>query len=119
MFTRLIGDARFDVLSGTSLQGYVDIAPAALVRVLGKPDEGDEYKVSGEYAFRNASGVVFTLYDWKSTTLYDTEAYNGGVALTPEAFWAQNAAVPIHIGGASKNKAQLVEFIRWLKDVVK
>ncbi len=89
---------RTEEFFGGSLQGECLISPARLVEVFGKPSESDGYKVSGEYTFHNPeTGEAFTLYDWKSTTLYDD--YEGNPAPTPEEFWASTEQYPFHIGG--------------------
>jgi len=88
---------------GTSLQGYISIAPATLVKLFGTPDTCDEYKVSGEYVFKDDKGRVFTLYDWKDTTLYDREC------VTPEERWASTNAYNFHIGATSNHIASIAE----------
>jgi hypothetical protein len=97
--------------NGTSLQGYVDIAPATLVKVFGEPNESDGYKVSGEYVFTDDKGNVFTLYDWKSTTLYDPEY------MRPSDLWAMTEPWEIHIGGAGGDWEAFREWL--LKEVAK
>jgi hypothetical protein len=84
-----------DSANGTCLQGYVVLKPAALVRRFGEPQEGDGYKVSGEYIFEDSKGNIYTLYDWKSTTLYDCEA-----ALRPSELWASEELFKFNIGGS-------------------
>jgi len=79
---------------GGSLQGYVSISPALLVKIFGKPEDSDEYKVSGEYCFRHVdSGKTYTLYDWKCTSLYYSSYPS------PKKFWAQTEKYEFHIGG--------------------
>jgi hypothetical protein len=85
--------------AGTHLVGEVFVAPATLRAVFGEPKEADGYKVSGEYIFEGINGEVFTVYDWKVTTLYDT--YEDDPAPTPAEFWASQVAHPFHIGGCS------------------
>lgn len=101
-------------ICGTSLQGYVTLVPASLVRVCGRSEHTDDYKVSGQYCFKSANGAVFTLYDWKSTTLYGTEAYRGGEAMTPDEFWASEEPFIFNIGGY--DKSELDDFITFLKE---
>lgn len=80
---------------GGSLQGYINSAPALLVKIFGKPGESDGYKVSGEYKFKKESdGRIFYIYDWKMTTLYDD--YED--IPTPEEFWASNEPYRFHVG---------------------
>jgi len=99
-------------IHGTSLIGTFTVSPKRLVDVFGIPDKSDEYKVSGEYAFtrRGDPKIVFTLYDWKSTSLYD-DSYE-----TPVQFWGSNSPYGFHIGGHSRK--YLTEFTNWLKDQV-
>lgn len=85
-----------DFRGGTSLQGYVSIAPARLVEIFGEPDESDGYKVSGEYRFE-LNGETFTLYDWKNTDLYEP-GYG-----CPDAFWKSTNPYNFHVGGAGKS----------------
>ena len=54
----------------------IRVAPRRLVAVFGPPAKVDGYKVSGEYVFSDAAGSVFTVYDWKSTTLYEDYVVN-------------------------------------------
>ena len=80
-------------LAGTHKVGEVYVEPFKLRVRFGPPRKSDEYKSSGEYVFKHSSGQVFTLYDWKRTTLYDKEAY------TPAQFWALKEKVLFMIGG--------------------
>lgn len=80
-------------LSGSHKVGEVDIAPSSLVSTFGSPpSKSDQEKTSGEYVFRHLSGQLFTLYDWKMTTLYHPDAY------TPSQFWKLDQKVPFMIG---------------------
>ena len=86
-----------------SLLGYIKLSPAKLVEWFGRStQQTDDYKVSGEYIFSNKDGVVFTLYDWKSTDLYDS------CCLTPDEFWSSTQLYEFHIGGT--NKALINDF---------
>ena len=63
--------------------GYVDeiaIPPARVVRRFETGNSGDNYKVSRQWVFRKGN-LVFTLYDWKSTSLYDPGYWS------PEELW--------------------------------
>lgn len=61
----------------------IEVSPARVVEVFGPPpSRGDEYKTSGEYIFRDEAGRVFTLSDWKATSLWDPSFP------TPEQYWA-------------------------------
>jgi hypothetical protein len=90
---------------GTSLIGHVNTSYAKLVKAFGEPIESDGYKVSGEWVFEDDDGNVFTLYDWKSTNLYDP-----GYPSISE-FRARPEA-RFHIGG--NNKSAVLDFERWL-----
>lgn len=100
---------------GTSRMGDMMIAPADLVLAFGQPGESDGHKVSGEYTFHDEeSGVVFTLYDWKSTSLYDSSGPS------PDKFWSKTIPVPINIGGNHKGgveefKQMIKSHIQWVK----
>lgn len=48
----------------------VILPPAAIIRCFGDGWSGDECKVSRIWTFRKQH-LVFTLYDWKSTSLFD------------------------------------------------
>jgi len=92
---------------GTSLRGQLTVAPADLVARFGKPDAGDGYKTSGEYTFRRDGfdREIFTIYDWKITTLYDGEN-----TLRPDDLWDLESPVDFNIGG----NAPEGEFVTWV-----
>ena len=104
-------------VGGTSNIGNVIVPPASLVAAFGKPGESDEHKVSGEWTFiHQATETVFTLYDWKATSLYDDSL------ITPEEFWANTVPRHINIGGVVGGKVGVEQFkrdilnhIRWIK----
>lgn len=75
----------------THLFGEVELRPAAVVRCFGNGTDSDEFKVSRQWKFKKGD-LVFTLYDWKSTNLYDSEMWS------PEELWASNEPFPLHIG---------------------
>jgi hypothetical protein len=91
---------------GTSFKDSIHVAPQALIAAFGEPVKSDGYKVSGEYVFRNDEGEVFTVYDWKMTTLYDGEN-----TLRPHDLWDLESPIEFHIGGKTGAGA----FIEWLK----
>lgn len=95
--------------SGTSLQGYVRVAPAELVEMFGEPGEGDEYKVSMEYTFKGSDGSVVTLYDWKATSLYDEGCPD------PKDFRGDTAPNQFHVGARHGSKAATL-FIAWMHE---
>lgn len=75
-------------LNGTSLQGYIEISYKELVEKLGKPNDGDGYKVDAEWCVEFEDGTVATIYNYK-----DGRNYNGssGTPKTKITDW--------HIGG--------------------
>ena len=93
---------------GTSLKGSVELAPSRLVEKFGTPQQSDGYKTSGEYTFRGADGLVFCLYDWKASTLYDSDGIH------PDELWASDEPFMFNVGG----NAPASEFIDWLKGEV-
>lgn len=94
----------------TSLKGYIEANYQKLVQILGEPLEGDGYKVSGEWYIEADNGAVVTLYDWKSTDLYDCDYP------TVEEFRQQPSAI-FNIGGNDQYTAQL--FKEWLEEQLK
>ena len=95
--------------NATSLVGEIEIKPSRIVEAFGNPDPSDGYKVSGEYVFLSEDEkAVFTLYDWKWTTLYDETN-----PFTPEEFWKHTEKLSLNIGGHSV--VALPHFKRWIK----
>lgn len=62
-----------DLSNGSSLKGLMLARYCDLVCLLGEPDVCDMYKVSGEWVLQDDEGNIVTLYDWKSTNLYDPD----------------------------------------------
>jgi hypothetical protein len=88
----------------------VQLIPSQLIETFGNPLTSDEYKVSGEYVFKNKKdGTIFTLYDWKYTSLYDSSG------LTPDKFWKLEKPVWFNIGG----KCYPGDFESWIKKQIK
>lgn len=87
--------------NGTSRQGDIQVKYKDLVLAFGEPMESDGYKVSGEWVFLNEdSGDVFTLYDWKSTHLYDISLPS------MDEFRNIDEPVQFNIGGRSKGNIE-------------
>lgn len=90
---------------GTSLQGLVTTSYSKLVEIFGEPQESDGYKVSSEWVVEDDNGNVLTIYDYKETSLYDSN--NPSVEEfreLPECEW--------HIGGNNPSLAdELEQFI--------
>jgi hypothetical protein len=97
-------------INGTHRVGEITCAPATLVEKFGQPQASDGYKVSGEYTFENEAGEVFTLYDWKSTSLYDDDFGSP----SPGAFWRQASPQQFNIGG----RTNAFDFVDWLEGKV-
>jgi len=72
----------------------VDVAPRFLVEEFGPPAAGDGMRVSGQYTFRSETSIVFTVHDYKATTLWATDED----LPTPEAFWQLHSAQEFSIG---------------------
>lgn len=88
--------------TGTSLQGYLDVAFSKIVEVFGEPDpECDSYKVAFQWRITFADGTVATIYDYKASSLYDEENP------TPEKMREENFS-DWHIGGKSSRAVELV-----------
>ena len=94
-------------ISGTCLRAHIYVAPYRLIFLFGEPHEADGYKVSGRYTFTNERGEVFTLYDWKCTSLYDPDR------IRPDAFWNSTIVRVFNIG--SKTDTDASEFKAWLE----
>lgn len=91
---------------GSGRVGTLYIAPATLVKVFGKPNMADEYKVSGEYIFRAEDGQVFTVYDYKRTNLYAESQPD------PETFWSFDKPTEFSVGSHDVNNVD--KFIHWV-----
>jgi hypothetical protein len=97
-------------ISGTCKVADLEIAPVELVRALGAPHRrADDYKVSGEYRFV-AGSQVFTIYDWKSTSLYGEERPS------PHDFWNSQSEVCFSIGS---NRKDVADFKRWILETLR
>jgi hypothetical protein len=96
---------------GTCLQETVKLVPSDIVYLFGEPMESDGYKVSGEFVFTGVNGAIVTLYDWKSTSLYDNSCES------PSEFWSSLHPRLLHVGGNGRIEAN--EFIDWLKSKLK
>lgn len=95
-------------INGTSLKGHVTANYNKLVKLFGEPMESDGYKVSGEWVFTDDDGNVFTLYDWKSTELYDDE-------LPSVKQFRRQTEATFNVGGRS----YAGDFIEFLEKMVK
>lgn len=77
-------------VSGTSLQGYVSITYAKLVKVFGEPNAlGDGYKKQAKWNFVTPDGDAVTIYDYKQGACYHGKGK--GIKVEDVTDW--------HIGG--------------------
>tara|TARA_Y100000034_G_C6908961_1_gene422773 strand:+ start:209 stop:739 length:531 start_codon:yes stop_codon:yes gene_type:complete len=100
-------------LTGTSFRDYYLCAPTDLFETFGEPALDDEYKVSLSYCFIDDADFVYTLYDWKATSLYSSglehpcdfrdSAYN---------YKFHIGTIPEHDGGPSQERINA--FKLWL-----
>ena len=99
---------------GTFYRAKVMVPPKRLVDRFGRPGRGDGYKVSGCYVFTDQAGNVFTLYDFKATSLSDDGAGYGeeSSAPTPKEFWGNWNSDLLHIG--ARDQGDVEAFKRWL-----
>ena len=98
-----------DESDGTHQFDEVAIVPADVVHCFGQGGDGDGFKVSRQWVFRKGN-LIFTLYDWKSTSLYDIDMWS------PESLWKCEEPFDLHVG--SKNPAtekDVAEFIEYLR----
>src|SRR5258708_30261478 len=105
-------------IDGTHNIGEIRLIPRQLIEKFGQPEKCDEYKVSGQYRFVDDSGRTYTLYDWKSTSLYNDGA-NDGVESefpTPEEFWAGEDPYNFQIGGT--DDCDVGAFKVWLRYLI-
>ena len=95
--------------NGTSLKGHITTTYMQLCSIFGEPVESDEFKVSGEWMFEDEQGNTFTVYDWKSTSLYDSDLPS------VEDFRSNQNPTTFNIGGS----VSAYEFIAWLEDMTR
>lgn len=80
--------------SGTSGKGSFICEYKTLVKVLGQPEVGDEYKTQAEWDIEYKDGTVTTIYDWKQG-----KSYLGEEGIEPEE------VIEWHVGGNDKTKS--------------
>lgn len=92
-------------LCGTSLKGYINLDHHKMVALFGAPlAESDGYKVSTEWIFQDYHNRVFTVYDYKETSLYD----EGNPSVEE---WRNSGEQEYHVGA----RENADEFIDWLR----
>ena len=98
-----------NLASGTHFFEEIAISPASVVRCFGSGGTGDNFKVSRQWAFGKGE-LVFTLYDWKSTSLYDPDYWS------PEELWQSDWPFDLHVGSqepaTDKDVAAFVDFLQ-------
>ena len=87
-----------------------EFPPAGLVELFGDTGDGDGYKISRRHVFTSERGDVFTVYDWKETTLYRG---SGSGAPTPEEFWRSQEWKILRVGGRIGTNPR--PFLKWLQ----
>jgi hypothetical protein len=95
-----------DFASG-HLVGYINCSYADLVKVFGEPTSCDGYKTSSEWCIVDTeTGEKFSVYDYKDTNLYDSDAPSvEEFRAAPSYDW--------HIGGKRMpDKTALTQFIK-------
>ena len=87
-------------INGTSLRGYITTDYDTLVKYLGEPNTGDEYKIDAEWDIEFDDGRIATVYNYK-----DGRNYCGAEGLPVDAItnW--------HIGGNTDSAPVLVHSI--------
>ena len=96
--------------NGTYRFDEVAISPASIVRRFGKGSNGDGYKVSRQWVFRKGD-LVFTVYDWKSTGLYESGMWS------PDELWACKEPFDLHVGSKfPATERDVAEFIAFLQE---
>jgi len=100
-------------IDGTSRFGTLTVAPCDLRDALGPfhRRQPDGYKVSGEWIFEDEGGGVYTVYDYKATSLYCSQD------LSPEEFWNSRNDWDFSVG--CHRNSPVNQFIAWLKEQVK
>ena len=89
--------------------GEVQLIPRSVIRCFGEGESGDGFKVSRTWVFRRGE-LVFTLYDWKSTNLFDSEMW------TPEELWASGEVFDFHVGSREPaTESDVADFIAFLQ----
>ena len=73
-------------ISGTHLQGYIRASGAELIRKLGRPQQGDGYKVFNEWSIESDNGVA-TIYDWKGPNILDESVSTWNIGGHDRSCW--------------------------------
>ncbi len=92
-------------ISMTSYKGSFFATFPQMIKKFGEGRKGD-YKVSMEWSFTNDDGNVFTVYDWKSTTLYAENCPS------PEDLWSLDEPYEFHVGAHGR----VDDFVGWISN---
>lgn len=106
-------DSKIDV-SGTSFHGVtVTVDPVKLIEFIGDSSVSDDYKISKRWSFvSKKTGAVFTLYDWKETSLYDMSGPS------PTFLWyGGRKQINLHIGHKAAHTAEAKELADILQQI--
>ena len=87
-------------IGGTHLQGEIIVSYAELVKIFGKPDKGDDYKIDAEWNLEFEDGTIATIYNYKNGKNY---CGRSGMAKSKITEW--------HIGGFTKNAMEKVYYV--------
>ncbi|HZK81677.1 MAG TPA: hypothetical protein VFC46_11430 [Humisphaera sp.] len=100
--------------AGTHNVGSIKLVPRSLVNRFGPPLEMDGFKVSGSFRFIDSADRVYTLYDWKATSLYIDGLVDGDESSlpTPKEFWGNEKPDEFQIGGT--DDCDVKAFKEWL-----
>jgi hypothetical protein len=81
--------------AGTHLVGYITtpLTYSQIAMLLGPSHDSDEYKVSCEWVIEFEDHKIATIYDWKETSLYDSDLPD------PEDIREDRHVPEWHIGG--------------------
>lgn len=93
-------------INGTHKQGELQTTFGQLLAVFGMPEESDGHKSSGDWIFESKAGDVFTIYDWKSTSLYDSSLPS------VDEFRRSPAIVTFSVGGRG-NASDFLMWVSW------
>ena len=85
-------------VSGTHLQGHINVEYSVLKKIFGKPTLGDEYKTDAEWEILFEDGTVATIYNWKNGKNY---LGRNGTAKTKITHW--------NVGGNSKEVVERIQ----------
>lgn len=98
--------------TGTSLVHHIKASYLELFELFGEPQECDGEKISGRWLFEDSHGNIFTVYDWKKTSLY----LDKGPSV--EKFRNSGNVCEFNIGGHVENTYANCDFVRWLETCI-